>query len=1599
MVWNVTGHVKLNIIQTAGNNAVVSGVFFGANSTVTSSAAFLRTDTTTQGNWHGTYGSDGYSVANDSQAVPAYASFAVQNQQDYTWSNSPTDARSLQTGSASGRIAAVWYNTPEFNFDVNFTDGNSHQFALYAVDSDNSGRAETIQILDAATDALLDTRSISNFTNGLYLAWNVSGHIKINVILTAGNNSVVSGIFFGGGSTINSTASFVRTDTTTQGSWHGTYGSDGYSIANDSQSLPSYANFAVQNQANWTWLSSTTDPRALQTGNNSGSIAATWYNTPEFNLDVNLTDGQSHQLALYAMDWDSSGRAETVELLDAATGALLDTRNISSFVNGLYLVWNVSGHIKINIIQTAGNNAVVSGIFFATPVPLPSITGLSPTSAAINTPVTITGTGFGTTRGGGNVQLGSINGVVASWSDTQIVAVVAPNSTSGTVQVLQSGASSNAVNFTVGTPTIISVSPTNGAVGTQVTISGTGFGTPQSNGRVLLGSTIGLVMSWSDTSVVANVATGSSSGAAQVFQNGVWSNSVNFSVSSPTVTSVTPTSGVAGAQVTIIGSGFGTTQGNGGVMVGTAYGSVVSWSDTQVVATIASGSASGAAQIRQGGVWSNSITFTVFVPTITSVSPASGAAGTQVTITGSGFGPAQANGKVWLGTTYGSVVNWSDTQVLVTVVTGSANGTAQILQNGVWSNSLPFPNGTPRISGVTPSSAAAGAQVTIAGSGFGATQGTGGVFLGSTNGLVVNWNDTQIVANVASQSLTGIVRVTQNGMSSNYLRFVVPTVGSGNNACLVPHVISMVVGETRSIQALDMQSHPILGLTWTSSDVTVVSLSADDAPLLSALAPGHVTVTAGDSSADVTVISGLALSPGAILWSSPGDGTGITQTVPAVPSPTGVADVFALQASGNVQAVRDDGTVAWTAPVGGGNKLLPDFQGGLVVSAVDSVKRYDGITGQQVFAHAFVNPPNLPGPLHNNKHVVAIHADGTIFVVDGNLVAGLDSQTGATKFTVPIDNSSYRTSSDCLPQNDAAGSYAPFIGPAIIAGDGYFYLPYEYLGSVRNETYYDATTTPPLCNSLQNDDSHLRLLRVGTDGSAQKTNLGDWTGFYSGTYGPNGIINSFNPVPNGDFESLITNADAGALFTWSLTYPEGCAYESAAGNSGCFPTTWDIKVTDTSTGITTSTGHTLPAPVLQAQDGTFIGNAINTDDWTTINLAGFNQNGTVKWSGPPNYQALFTTSDGGTIALSDSGQYVTLDQTGNVTGQLASLPSLSWKGAYQASAGSLDSVVPADFTLATSFAATRGPSSAISPDFLENGLDPTPSGNLTGNGFALVHHSFGLFWCGAGYGLQGYIAGSPCMQNDGNDVRWGYYQTSQGPSGFQGFLPQHSEWPGIILNEAFKSFRAAYAQYPITVQLASFKADSTPEQEYVAYVLGTSPWPGYGLTIRTTPISKVYYFGFMEGAQEALGKPENPSTGAGWIKYSPSDPTQDVTTFTDMVHALGKAIGNGAAHEIGHHLEDYGSTLPIGAFPNMDCGASPENIKNPGVPCEHDDNFVYAFFNGRGLPQYGTTSSGAMFFYGVPGGTQGIPSQPAIHWGPSDACWLQNYSAPGSCKR
>jgi hypothetical protein len=356
------GSATINLTLSAASNASGGAV-----------ATFVKIDTTTQGNWRASYGADGYSFTPQSQSLPAYAAFSVSNQQNWTWESSTTDPRALQNATNSVGVAATWYNnTSTFTLDVNSTDGNSHQVALYAVDWDSRSRAETIQVIDANSSALLDSRSISNFVNGDYLVWNVTGHVKFNVTKTNGDNAVISGVFWGASSSLpaTNTALFTGTDTSTQGNWKGVYGVDGFWIPDtNTNQVPSYVVLTPQNQANWTWTSSGTEVRDLQVAWSSPTNirqASCWYTyqTATYDIDLNFTDGLAHPFEMYALDYDYKGRSETFEMVDAATGAVLDTRNVANFTQGIYYKWTLSGHVKINVTVTGGPNAVVGGIFF-----------------------------------------------------------------------------------------------------------------------------------------------------------------------------------------------------------------------------------------------------------------------------------------------------------------------------------------------------------------------------------------------------------------------------------------------------------------------------------------------------------------------------------------------------------------------------------------------------------------------------------------------------------------------------------------------------------------------------------------------------------------------------------------------------------------------------------------------------------------------------------------------------------------------------------------------------------------------------------------------------------------------------------------------------------------------------------------------------------------------------------------------------------------------------------------------------------------------------------------------------------------------------------
>jgi hypothetical protein len=64
------------------------------------------------------------------------------------------------------------------------------------------------------------------------------------------------------------------------------------------------------------------------------------------------------------LDWDFRNRVELIEVLDAVSGSVLDSRTISSFSGGQYIVWSVRGHVNVRVTSIGGYQTVTSALFF-----------------------------------------------------------------------------------------------------------------------------------------------------------------------------------------------------------------------------------------------------------------------------------------------------------------------------------------------------------------------------------------------------------------------------------------------------------------------------------------------------------------------------------------------------------------------------------------------------------------------------------------------------------------------------------------------------------------------------------------------------------------------------------------------------------------------------------------------------------------------------------------------------------------------------------------------------------------------------------------------------------------------------------------------------------------------------------------------------------------------------------------------------------------------------------------------------------------------------------------------------------------------------------
>jgi len=342
-------------------------------------------------------------------------------------------------------------------------------------------------------------------------------------------------------------------------------------------------------------------------------------------------------------------------------------------------------------LAVAVNGAIASSNFIV--VATPTISAISPSSGPAGTSVTITGANLGDQLDSTTVSFGGGAATPSSWSETSVTATVPANAPGGNVNVTVNvdGSTSNGVPFTViPTPSVTSLSPGFGVAGTSVMISGTNFANTQGSSTLYFnGIPATSITTWSNSSITALAPSNVTTGPITVVVNSVTSNSSQvFTVSGPAIGSLSPPGAPLGAQITVNGSGL-TSQGlTTQVLFNGVAGTIISYNGsyafvanaTNLLVQVPSNATNGPVTVVVGSASSNGMQFTVEPqPTITGISPSSGEVGSQVTITGAGFGATQSNSSLTFYPGFpAQIVSWSDTSIQAIVPPGSVTGALSV---------------------------------------------------------------------------------------------------------------------------------------------------------------------------------------------------------------------------------------------------------------------------------------------------------------------------------------------------------------------------------------------------------------------------------------------------------------------------------------------------------------------------------------------------------------------------------------------------------------------------------------------------------------------------------------------------------------------------------------------------------------------------------------------------------------------------------------------------------------------------------------------------------------------------------------------------------
>jgi YD repeat-containing protein len=712
-----------------------------------------------------------------------------------------------------------------------------------------------------------------------------------------GGSGTLSGSFANPGSNIN-----LTTDGTSDWAHWGLNSATAFDhkssvlseIGNVTKIGGSSVSWLNDNPTSFTWTGGT--PTASATNTQSGIFISGVGNGFQFNVPA---DTEEKTLKIYTGLWRGTGRLEAT-LSDGSAAPFIDTSlsNGSGTSNGVYTITFKAASVgqSLRVRYTNSSSDPVGNVTLEAATlqySAPAITSLSSNSGPVGGSITITGSNFGLTKGNSTISFNGLNGTPTSWSSTTIVVPVPSGATSGNIVATVRGVASNAMSFTV-TPGISSLSPSSGAVGSSITITGTNFGANQGTSTVSFNGTTATPTSWSNTSIVAPVPAGATTGNVIVTVGGLASNGVAFSVG-PNISSISPAAAPIGDSVTISGTNFGSSQGSSTVTFNGTAATPTNWSDTSIIVPVPS-AASGSVVVTVNGLASSGFSFGVS-PKITGISPSIASTGQSVVISGTSFGASQGTSTVTFNGTAGTPSSWSGSSITVPVPSGATSGNVVVTVGGLASSGFAFTVAS-HITSLSPTSGAVGDSITVTGTDFGTTQGSSTITFNGTSATPSSWSNTSITVSVPTGATSGPVVTTVAGVAGNSVSFTVkPKItaidpGSGSAGAAVT-ITGTTFGATQGSSTITFNGATGTPTSWSDTSISVLVPNAATA--------GPIVVTVNGSASNG--MSFNVTTTGALSGKV---------TVAGSTTPIAGATVKAIQGSSVIASVTTNGTGEYT---------------------------------------------------------------------------------------------------------------------------------------------------------------------------------------------------------------------------------------------------------------------------------------------------------------------------------------------------------------------------------------------------------------------------------------------------------------------------------------------------------------------------------------------------------------------------------------------------------------------------------------------------------------------------------------------------------------